>query len=109
MAHVLKLHSLDSENESSGSEDNSKPSRRQCTFPKAHWMAALAAHVWSTPLMYGDMQNVSAQIIENMHLKVKDAAARSNGQDGWELQAMVRNMRKSALQLKTWTPHIPEL
>jgi hypothetical protein len=54
--------------------------------------------------MYGDMQNVSAQIIENMHLKVKDAAARSNGQDGWELQAMVRNMRESALQLKTWTP-----
>jgi len=39
-----------------------------------------------------------------MHLKVKDAAARSNGQDGWELQAMVRNMRESALQLKTWTP-----
>jgi len=51
--------------------------------------------------MYGDMQNVSAQIIENMHLKVKDAAARSNGQDGWELHAMVRNMRESALQLKT--------
>jgi len=45
----------------------------------------MAAHVWSTPLMYGDMQNVSAQIIKNMHLKVKDVAASSNGQDGWEL------------------------
>jgi hypothetical protein len=32
--------------------------------------------------MCGDMQNVSAQIIENMHLKVKDATALSNGQDG---------------------------
>jgi len=54
--------------------------------------------------MYGDVQNVSAQIIENMHLKVKDAAARNDGQDGWELQAMVRNKRESALALKTWTP-----
>jgi len=79
VAHVLKQHSLDSENESSGSEDISKPTRRQWTFPKAHGMAA---HVWSTPLMYGDMQNVSAQIIENMHLKVKDAAACSSEQDG---------------------------
>jgi len=51
-----------------------------------HW-----AHVWSTPLMYGDMQNVSVQIIDNMHLKVKETAARSNGQDRWELQEMVRN------------------
>jgi len=39
-----------------------------------------------------------------MHLKVKDAAAHSNKQNGWELQAMVRNMRESALALKTWTP-----
>jgi len=49
----------------------------------------MAAHVWSTPLMYEDMQNVSTKIIENMHLKVKDAAARSNGQDRWESRAMI--------------------
>jgi len=97
VAHVLKQDSLDSDNESSGSEDMSQPTRRQWSFTKSHGMAA---HVWSTPLMYGDMQNVSAQIIENMHLRV----ARSNGQDGWELQAMVRNMREGALQLKKWTP-----
>jgi len=51
----------------------------------------MAAHVWSIPLMYGDMQNVSAKIIENMHLKMKDAAARSNGQDMWKLQTRIRN------------------
>jgi len=50
------------------------------------------------------MQNVSAQIIENMHVPLKDAAARSNGQARWELQAMTRNMRESELALKTWTP-----
>ena len=65
-----------------------KPCLRLRTFPKAHGMAA---HVRSIPLMYGDMQNVSAQITDNMHLKVKDAAARSNGQDRWELRAMIRN------------------
>ena len=42
--------------------------------------------------MYGDMQNVSAQIIENMHVPLKDTAARSNGQAGWELQTMTRSM-----------------
>ena len=97
VAHVLQQDSLDSENESSGSEDISQPTRRQWSFPMSHGMAA---HVWSTLLMYGDMQNVSAQIIENMHLKVKDA----NGQDGWELQAMVRNVRESALALKHGPP-----
>jgi len=51
----------------------------------------MAAHVSSTPLMYEDMQNVSAQIIDNMHIKVKDAAACSSGQERWELQAMIRN------------------
>jgi len=65
-----------------------KPCLRLRTFPKAHGMAA---HVRSIPLMYGDMQNVSAQITDNMHLKVKDAAARSNGQDRWKLRAMIRN------------------
>jgi len=64
----------------------------------------MAAHVWSTPLMYGDMQNISAQIAKNMYLKVKDAADCSNGQEWWELQALVRNMRESKLALKTWTP-----
>jgi len=88
VAHVLKLQSLDSENEGSDSDDNSKPCLRPLTFPKAHGMAA---HVWSKPLMYGGMQNVSAQIIDNMHLKVKDAEACSNGQDRWELRALIRN------------------
>ena len=78
----FKQDSLDSKNENSGSEDISNPTRRQWSFSKSHGMAT---HVWSTPLMYGDMQNVSAQIIKNMHLKVKDVAASSNGQDGWEL------------------------
>jgi len=62
--------------------------------------------------MYGDMQNVSAQIIDNMHVPLKDTAARSNGQAGWELQAMTRNMRESELALKTWPfppPHNPAL
>jgi len=53
--------------------------------------------------MYGDMQNVSAQIIENMHVSVKDATARRNSQAGWELHAMTRNMWESELALKTWT------
>jgi len=88
VTHVLKLRSLDSQNEGSGSDDNSKPCLWPWTFPKAHGMAA---HVWSTPLMYADMQNVSAKIIENMHLKVKDAAARSNGQGRWKLRVMIRN------------------
>ena len=88
VAHVLKLQSLDSENEGSDSDDNSKPCLRPLTFPKAHGMAA---HVWSKPLMYGGMQNVSAQIIDNMHLKVQDTAAHRNGQDGWELQPMIRH------------------
>jgi len=52
VAHVLKQDSLDSENESSGSEDVSQPTRRQWSFPKSHGMAE---HVWSTLLMYGDM------------------------------------------------------
>mmetsp|Transcript_41818 Transcript_41818/g.61466 ORF Transcript_41818/g.61466 Transcript_41818/m.61466 type:complete len:109 (+) Transcript_41818:1072-1398(+) len=59
MTHVLKLQTLDSENEGSGSDDNSKPCLRLWTFP----------NVWSTLLIYGDMQNDSAQIIDNMHLK----------------------------------------
>ena len=78
-----------------------KSKKRPWTFPKAHGMVA---RVWSNPLMYGDMQNVSAQIIDNMYVSVKDAAARSNSQAGWELQAMTRNMRESELALKTWTP-----
>jgi len=38
-------------------------------------------------LLCGDMANVSAQIIENMHVPVKDLARRSNGKRGWEVQA----------------------
>jgi len=55
------------------------------------------------------MQNVSAQIIENMHVPLKDAAAQSNGQAGWELQAMTRSMRESELALKKWPPPPPTL
>jgi len=102
VAHVLKKDPMEGESEGSGGDDNdTKPLKRPWTFPKAHGMAA---HVWSTPLMYRDMQNVRAQIIENMHVPLKDAAARSNGQAGWELQAITRNMRESKLALKTWTP-----
>jgi len=50
------------------------------------------------------MANVSAQIIENMHVPVKDLARHSNGKRGWEAQAMTKNMRESELALKTWTP-----
>ena len=49
VAHVLKQNFPDSVNESSGSEDMSQPTRRQWSFPKSH---SMAAHVWSTPLMY---------------------------------------------------------
>ena len=55
------------------------------------------------------MANVSAQIIENMHVPVKDLARRSNGKRGWEAQAMTKNMRESELALKTWTPPTPTL
>jgi len=73
VAHVLKEDPVESESRGSGGDDDdTKPSKRPWTFPKVHEMAA---HVWSTPLMYGDMQNVSAQIIENMHVPLKDAAA----------------------------------
>jgi len=101
VAHVLKEDPVESESEGSGGDDNdTKPPKRPWTFLKAHGMAA---HVWSTPLMYGDMQKVSAHI-ENMHVPLKDTAVRSNGQAGWELQTMTRNMRESELALKTWTP-----
>jgi len=105
VVYVLKKDPVEGESEGSGGDDNdTKPLQCPWTFPKAHGMAA---HVWSTPLMYRDMQNVRAQIIENMHVPRKDAAARSNGQAGWELQAITRNMRESAL--KTWTPPPPSL
>ena len=70
-------------------------------FPKAHGMAA---HVCATTLLYGDMANVSAQIIENMHVPVKDLARRSNGKCGCEAQTMTKNIRENELVLKTWTP-----
>jgi len=39
------------------------------------------------------------EIIENMHLKAKDAAARSNQKKGWEVQVLIKNMRESALAM----------
>lgn len=101
VAHVLRQHSLDSEDEGSSSDEAAQALKGPWSFSKSHGMAA---HVWSTPLMYGDMQNVSAQIVENMHVPLKHAAILSNGQDGWELQVMQRNMRETELALKTWTP-----
>ena len=65
--------------------------------------------MWATTLLYGDMANVSAQVIENMHVPVKDLARRSNGKRGWEAEAMTKNMRESELALKTWTPLIATL
>jgi len=92
---------MDSASEGSEEEESAQPTKRPWVFPKAHGMVA---HVWATPLLYGDMANVSAQIIENMHVPVKDLARRSNGKRGWEAQAMTKNMRESELALKTWTP-----
>jgi len=45
----------------------------------------------------------SAQIIENMHLKVKDSASWSNGHDEWELQVKTTNMRESEWTVKMWS------
>jgi len=101
LAHVLKGESVDSKIEGSEEEESAKPTKRPCVSPKAHDMAA---HVRASPLLYGDMANVSAQIIENMHVKVKDLARRSNGKRGCEAQAMTKNLRESELALKTWTP-----
>jgi len=106
VAHVLKGELVASGSEGSEEEDSAKPTKRPWVFPKAHGMAA---HVWATTLLYGDMANVSAQIIENMHVPVKDLARRSNGKRGWEAQAMTKNMRESELALKTWTPPTPTL
>lgn len=91
---------------SEGEDEDHGPKKGVWTFPKAHGMGA---HVHSTPLVCGNMQNVSAQIIENMHLKVKDAAKRSNQKHGWELQLMVRYLRESDVSLKTWSPPTPTL
>jgi hypothetical protein len=106
VAHVLKGESADSASEGSEEEESAKPTKRPWGFPKAHGMAA---HVWATTLLYEDMANVSAQIIENMHVPVKDLARHSNGKCGWEAQAIAKNMRKSELALKMWTPLIATL
>ena len=50
------------------------------------WALGMAAHVWAATLLYGDMANVSAQIMKNMHVPFKDLARCSNGKRGWELQ-----------------------
>ena len=101
VAHVLKGESVDSASEGSEEEESAQPTKRPWVFLKAHGMAA---HVWATPLMYGHMANVSAQIIENMHVPVKDLARHSNGKRGWEAQTLTKNMRESELALKTCTP-----
>jgi len=49
------------------------------------------------------MANVSAQIIENMQVPVKNLARCSNGKCGWEAQATTKNTRESKLALKIWT------
>ena len=76
VAHVLKRESVASGSEGSEEEDSAKPTKRTWGFPKAHGMAA---HVWATTLLYGDMANVSAQIIENMHVPVKDTIMGNEG------------------------------
>ena len=101
VARVLKGESIDNASEGSEEEESAQPTKRPWVFPKAHGMTA---HVWGTLLLYGDMANVPAQIIENMHVPVKDMARRSIGKRGWEAPALTKNMRESELALKTWTP-----
>ena len=101
MAHVLKGKSVDSASEGFEEEESAKTTKRPWGFPKAHGMAA---HVSATTLLYEDRElaNVSAQIIANMRVPVKELTKRSNGKRGWEAQAI--NMRKRELALKTWIP-----
>ena len=80
---MFKGESVDSVSEGSEEEENTKPTKRPWGFPKSH---SMEAHVWATTLLYGDMANVSAQIMKNMHVPFKDLARCSNGKRGWELQ-----------------------
>ena len=82
-----------------GDADSDKPG--PWNFPKSHGMAS---HVWATPLYAGNMQIISGQIIENLHVGVKDGARRSNGREGWDLHLMIRYARESEMTLKIWQP-----
>jgi len=64
----------------------------------------MAAHVWATTLLYGDMANVSAQIMKNMHVPFKDLARCSNGKRGWELQGThtLKQMYHPRCQSRLW-------
>jgi len=101
VAHVLKGESVDSASEGSEEEESAKPTKRPWGFLKAH---GIGAHVWASILLYGNMANVSAQIIENMHVPVKDLARRSNGKRGWEAQAThtLKHMYHPRCQSRLW-------
>jgi len=78
---VLKGKSVDSASEGFEEEESAKTTKRPWGFPKAHGMAA---HVSATTLLYEDRElaNVSAQIIANMRVPVKELTKRSNGKRG---------------------------
>jgi len=57
VARVFKVESVDSVSEGSEEEESTKPTKRPWGFPKAH---SMEAHVWTTTLLYGDMDDVSA-------------------------------------------------
>ena len=73
---MLKEESVDCASEGSEEEESAKPTKRPWGFLKAH---GIGAHVWASILLYGNMANVSAQIIENMHVPVKNTIMGNEG------------------------------